>query len=334
MNFEMENVKKTIENSKKILITSHTNCDQDGICSALATKLILEKHYQNKEIVVNIESQLQRNISFLKDFSKIQTENLFKKTKEFKPNLIIFTDGSSFSRFTSNHSELRKVIEKENIRTILIDHHKTENDFKFDFKYNNLRSSCAEETYHLFVREMKLQIDFDIAEVIITGMIFDTGVFRYQNSFFRETANVVADLVEMGINIEKILGFKNIYTKKDFEIFTELNKNLVLKDGYSYSFISDETFKKANPSQEEYKKAYHAWIDLFLRNIEKRPWGFVVRAEGEGKYSVTFRSQKGAQNVRILAQKLGGGGHDYASGATLQAKDINSVIEKIMALLL
>ncbi len=330
----MENIKKTIENSNKILVTSHTNCDQDGICSALATKLIIEKHFSKKEIIVNIESQLQRNISFLKDFSKIKTENLYKKTKDINPDLIIFTDSSSISRFTSNPSELQKHIKENDVMTVLIDHHKTENDFKFNFKYNNLRSSCAEEIYHLFVKEMNLDIDFDIAEVIMTGMIFDTGVFKYQNKFFRETANVVADLVEIEINIEKILGFKNIYTKKDFEVFTELNKNLVLKNGFAYSFVTDEAFKKANLSQEQYKKAYHAWMDLFLRNIEDRPWGFIVRAEGGGKYSVTFRSQKGAQNVRTLAQKLGGGGHDYASGATLQAKDVYSVIEKIIGLIL
>ncbi len=327
-------MKKIIKNSKKILVTSHKNCDQDGICSALATKLILEKHFSDKEITVNIESELQKNISFLKDFSKIKTENLLKEIKEFKPNLIIFTDSSSLERFTSNPSKIKEIIKRENIKTILIEHHKTENDFKFDFKYNNLRSSCAEEIYHLFVKDMNLYIDKEISEIIMTGMIFDTGVFVYQNNFFRETANVVADLVEMGVNVERILSFKNIYTKKDFEIFTELNKNLVLKNNFSYSFITEEFYKKFKPLPEEYKKAYQTWVNLFLKNIEERPWGFIVRPEENSKYSATFRSQKGAQNVRILAEKLGGGGHDYASGATLQAKNINYVIEKIISLIL
>ncbi len=327
-------MKEIIKNSKKILVTSHTNCDQDGICSALATKLILEKHFPNKEIVVNIESELQKNISFLKDFSKIKTENLFEKIKEFKPETIIFTDSSSLSRFTSNPSEVKEIIAKEKIKIILIDHHKTENDFKVDFKYNNLRSSCAEETYHLFVKEMKLDIDVKIAEVIMTGMIFDTGVFSYKNEFFRETANVVADLVEMGVNIEKILSFKNIYKKEYLEVFTQLNKNLTLKNNFCYSFITEEFLKNCTLTADEYKHAYQTWIELFLKNIEGCKWGFIVRAEGNNEYFASFRSQEGAQNVRILAQKLGGGGHDYASGATLQAKDIDSVIEKIISFIL
>ncbi len=330
----MEDIKKAIQKSERVLITSHINCDQDGICSALATKLIIEKNFSKKEVLVNIESQLQKNINFLKGFSKIKTENLSEKTKEFKPDLIIFTDSSSISRFTSNPNEVIVEIEKNKTKTILIDHHRTQTDYAFDYKYNYFRSSCAEEIYHLFVKEMALKIDSDIAEIILTGMIFDTGVFTYNNGFFRETANVVADLVEMGVNIEKIIRSKNIYTKEDFEIFSELNKNLVFKKGFSYSYITDEFYKKINLQEHKYKKAYHAWVDLFLKNVEKRPWGFIVRPEKNGKYSATFRSQEGAQNVRLLAEKLSGGGHNYASGATLQGKNIDSVIEKILSKIL
>lgn len=329
-----KDIKNTIENSKKILVTSHTNCDQDGICSALGTKQIIEKNFSEKEVVVNIESELQKNISFLKGFSDIETENLFEKVKDFKPELIIFTDSSSIERFTSKSKKLLEEIEDSSIKTILIDHHKSDTNFNVDFEYNNNRSSCAQEIYHLFVEELGYTIDLDIAETILTGMIFDTGVFTYYNQFFRETANVVSDLVEMGADIEKILSFKNIYTKKDFEIFNELNKNLVLEKGFSYSYITDEFFEKSKPTQEEYKKGYQAWINLFLKEIEDRPWGFIVRAQGDGEYSVTLRSQKGSRNVRLLAEELGGGGHDYASGATLRAKNIESVIEKIMSKIL
>ena len=94
----------------------------------------------------------------------------------------------------------------------MIDHHKTKPDFSVDVHFNNFRSSCAEEVYHLFVNDLKYKIDSEIAEVILSGMIFDTGVFVYENAFFRETANVVSDLVEMGVNIQKILSFKNIYS--------------------------------------------------------------------------------------------------------------------------
>ncbi len=323
-------MKNLIKDSQKILVTSHMSCDQDGICSALSTKLILEKHFPEKEIEVNIESELQKNISFLKNFSQIKTEKLLEYTKNFKPNLIIFTDSSPLERFSSNPEDLKKEIEGQKIKTILIDHHKTKSDFSFHFVFNNLRSSCAEEVYHLFTKELDLTIDTEIAEVILTGMIFDTGVFVYENKNFRETANVVSDLVEMGVNIQKILTFKNIYSKKDLDMVSELNKNLVLKEGFCYSFISEDFLKQNNFSQDEYKHAYQVWVDLFLKRIEGCPWGFIVRPDGGDIYGITFRSQKGFQNVRELAEKLNGGGHDYASGAKVTADTMNNAIEIIL----
>lgn len=320
----MENIKKVIENSKRILITSHKNCDQDGISSALATKLIIEKNFSNKEILVNIESELQKNISFLKGFEEIEKENLFEKVNIFKPNLIIFTDSSSFSRFTSKNFDLEKY------KTILIDHHKTPVDFKVDFHYNNHRTSCAQEVFQLFIKEMKLDFDSDIAEVILTGMIFDTGVFVYENHAFRETATVVADLVEKGGVIEKILSFKDVYTEKDFEVFTELNKNLVVKKTFVYSFITESFFRNSNLKPEEYKNAYQKWGELFLKNINGCKWGFIVRPNYEKTYSVTLRSTAGSQNVRLIAEQFGGGGHNNAAGFDINAKNIESVVEKII----
>lgn len=329
----MEKIKKEIQKSNRVLVTSHTNCDQDGICSALAVKLIIEKNF-NKKVLVNIESALQKNISFLKGYDDIKTENLFEKIKEFKPDLIIFTDSSSLSRFSSNSDDIKSFVKAENIATMVIDHHRSKIDFDVDYEYNNYRSSCAQEVYHLFVEEMNLKIDLNIAEVILTGMIFDTGVFTYKNNAFRETANVVSNLVEKGVNVEKILGYKNKYFLKDISVFTELNKNLVLKKGFTYSFISEEFLENSDLTPDELKNAYQIWMSLFLRNIGGNTWGFIVRPKGKKLYEVSFRSQENSPNVRELAEELGGGGHDYASGATLEGENIKSVIEKIMSKIL
>jgi bifunctional oligoribonuclease and PAP phosphatase NrnA len=335
---DMQNLKKDLEKSKKILVTSHINCDQDGISSALSTRLILEKNFSKKEIVVNIESELQENISFLKGFSEILTENLFEYAKKFKPDFIIFTDSRWMDRFTENHEELKNLISEENIKTLHIDHHKSNKDLESDYIYNNHRTSCAEEVYHLFVNELELSIDKHIADIILTGMIFDTGVFSYTNHSFRETAEVVSDLVEKGANIEKILAHKNLYTKKDLDMITELNKNLVLKDGFCYSHISEEFLKTQNLSASEYKKAYHAWMDLFLRNIEGCPWGFVVRPSDktykEKTYEIIFRAQSESKNVREIAEQFDGGGHDLASGGRVKADSVEYAIEKILSKIL
>jgi nanoRNase/pAp phosphatase (c-di-AMP/oligoRNAs hydrolase) len=142
----------------------------------------------------------------------------------------------------------------------------------------------------------------------------------------------------MGGDIEKILAHKNLYTKNDLDMISELNKNLILKDGFCYSHISEEFLNKHKMSQSEYKKAYHSWMDLFLRNIEGCPWGFVVRPSdkknNEKTYEINFRAQSEVKNVREIAEQFDGGGHDLASGGRVKADSIEYAIEKILSKIL
>ncbi len=104
-----------------------------------------------------------------------------------------------------------------------------------------------------------------------------------------------------------------------------------MRKGISYSYISHEFLEKNHFTQEEYKKAYDSWVNLFLRNIDNCPWGFIIRPDTKkGFYNVKFRSKKGSKNVRKIAESLEGGGHDYAAAGTVQAKTIEEVIEKIL----
>jgi bifunctional oligoribonuclease and PAP phosphatase NrnA len=331
----MKKFKQDIEESKKILITSHINCDQDGISSALATKLLIDKKFPEKELLINIESELQNNISFLKGFSEIKTDNLADCIKKFKPEMIIFTDGQKINRFSSNYEEVQELIEKEKITIAVIDHHESETTFIANHHYNNLRSSCAEEVYHLFVTELEFKMDKDIAEVILTGMIFDTGVFTYKNNHFRETMNTVADLVEYGVAIENILYYKNRYSRQDLEIISELSKNLVVKEDFCYTYISDKFFKekvlKNKIPLNLFNSGRHIWTRLFLKNIEYCKWGFIIYQSNFLKeYVVTVRSRQVGKTAREFAEKFGGGGHDQASGFSILAKSVKLAEKEIL----
>ncbi len=331
----IKNFKEAIQKSQKILITSHINCDQDGITSALGTKLIIEKNFEGKIVEANIDSALQQNISFLKDFHKIQTKNLVEKIEEFKPDLLIFTDGQVAKRFCEDEDRLLKTIKDRNITSALIDHHDSETTLQTDFRFNNWRSSCAEEIYHLFVKGMNLEIDRDIAEIILTGMVYDTGIFTYKNKYFRETANTIADLLEYGVIIEDIINSKKQYTKMDLKIIGELSNNLEVKDNFCYTYISDEFFNneildKKIP-EDEFKRGRHIWMDLFIKNIKDCSWGFVIyQTYTKNKYKIAARSRQDKIAARNFAENFGGGGHDQAAGFSLEAENIQEALEKIL----
>src|SRR5699024_4703534 len=74
-------------------------------------------------------------------------------------------------------------------------------------------SSTAEMIYKL-INYMNIIIDDDIATCIYTGISTDTGRFMYSNTSY-ETHLIVADLIKIGIDINKIN--MNIYQSKSME---------------------------------------------------------------------------------------------------------------------
>jgi phosphoesterase RecJ-like protein len=59
--------------------------------------------------------------------------------------------------------------------------------------------------------------------------------------------------------------------------------------------------------------------DLFFQSVKEADFGMVMLEEEKGKLGVSFRS-KGIIDVSVLAEKLGGGGHQKAAGCTLYGK--------------
>ena len=45
---------------------------------------------------------------------------------------------------------------------------------------------------------------------------------------------------------------------------------------------------------------------------------------------LSFRSTKGYQDVRVIAEELGGGGHTYASGVLMKADSLDELLEKVL----
>ena len=51
----------------------------------------------------------------------------------------------------------------------------------------------------------------------------------------------------------------------------------------------------------------------------------------KNSWFVSFRSTKGYQDVRVIAEELGGGGHTYASGVLMKEESLENLLEKVLA---
>ena len=171
-----------------------------------------------------------------------------------------------------------------------------------------------------------VKITREIGTCIMTGIITDTGGFRY-SGITPDTFEYTAELIRVGVDIPDIykrtMGTK---TKANFELTKRVVDRMeLLEDGkvsFSYMTSQDEREVNAEPGDHD-----------GLVNIGKDIEGvqvaiFIRQKEDEDVYKVSLRSEDGI-NVSDICLLFGGGGHSRAAGALVKG-NIQEVKEKLM----
>ena len=165
------------------------------------------------------------------------------------------------------------------------------------------------------------------ATLLLTGMMTDTGCFRFANT----TGNCLrtaAKLLDAGAHLAEIVNA--VFFSKSFEQMQFENQlmseelRLACDRRFAYACIKPEMCQKYrfNPLEDE------GLIDL-LRELDSVVIAMLIRREKANCYKISLRSKDAAYPVGPLARQLGGGGHDLAAGATLSAASFAEV-EQLM----
>jgi phosphoesterase RecJ-like protein len=188
-------------------------------------------------------------------------------------------------------------------------------------------SSCSEMIYRLH-DALGLLMDRDTAVLLYTGILTDTGSFRYTNTTCF-THKVVSELLKFNLDIPKI--YKSIYEDIPFEdmkllarilpavrreangkvIWFQIKHNMLRNKKLSFD-LSEHilAFGRAIKGAEV--------VALFKENLGVK-----------NEIRINLRSQ-GKVDVNKIAQFFGGGGHKTASGATVHGK-IDAVRKRVLA---
>jgi len=331
----LKKVKDLINNSQNILITSHYGPDGDAISSVLAVyKLLKEK---DKNISIIIEDSIPKKFSILKNFNKINKGNLVDYLKSNSCDLVILCDVPDLKRVSLKESEeLVTLINELSIKTLCIDHHYLSSwESNFDSFINWGYSSTAETIYELFINKLGYEVDKELADILMTGLLSDTNRFLYgDNETYPKTFSIATKLISLGVNIENLSNSINRISYFSTIIISELIKNIQVSDLYTYSFLSDEFCNseayQSIPSDDR-KSSKNFFIDSYIRNIEKNMWGFIVYKDidVDNNYKGSFRSVRGVVDTTVFTTKLGGGGHKPASGFRFTSTGIDEAIRLI-----
>lgn len=328
-----------IENSQRILVTSHISPDPDAICSALLVGNTLKHNFPANEVVVVLEEQPTRDLSFLTGYEQIKFQPLIQPLNEINPDLLIITDANNLERVSrSNAAEIRNylVANKDKIKTAIIDHHEENDAEPVDAFINTKRPATAEEIYVTFFEQLGMKKPDGYAETTLLGIISDTQRHKFDHPGYRETYRIVTELRDAGASIEKLESKSENYNKNELEALAHLAGNITNSGkGYTFSFITDEfyqSWRAARRPDSDLKMACEDFVDRYIRNFESNQWGFLVSPEpmsGDDWWGVSLRAISGAKDVSAVARALGGGGHKPAAGAKIQANSVQEALEQV-----
>ena len=293
------------------LIFSHNRPDGDTVGSATALRLALKKLGVKADIVCNGD---------IPDKLKYLTETEFyQKTpnKNEKYSACISVDCANEFMF----AELFTYYQKHPL-TFNIDHHVSNGRYA-KFNYVEEASSTCEIIYSLILA-LGVQIDKDIADCLLTGIVTDTGAFCHSN-VTENTLRVASVLKGYDADLHEIikLNFKN-QTKQRSDLYASvISKMRYRLDGRVGIIVITRSDIESAGAVDNMTEGF---IDYPL-TVDSVEVAISLLETGKNRYKISLRS-KGKVNVNEIASIYGGGGHVLASGAVLNGY-LEDIIDKL-----
>jgi len=291
-----QNVLNEIIKYDKIIIHRHTNPDGDALGSQIGLKNLLKHNFPNKSVYA--VGDTSNTYSFMED----STPDIIAD-EEYDGALAIILDSGSSSLISDKRYTLAN-------KTIRIDHHIfCEEIADIEIIDTSYESCCGQITD--FARSCNLRLDPLSAKSLYTGMITDSGRFRYDSTTSRTLA-LASWLLEQPFDTNEI--FRYLYAD-EFEN-KKLKAQFILKVKFTpanvaYIYTDLEEFRSYNMDTFTISRSMvNTMADIKGVDI----WANFT--ETENGVLCELRSSK--YNINPIAVKYGGGGHHKASGATLK----------------
>ena len=295
----MEKILQKIKEYNRIMIFRHVRNDGDCVGASKGLKAILQLTYPEKEIYL-IDQDTAEYLAFLGPEDEPVPEEMYQDA------LGIVVDTASEARISNKNYKLCKEL-------IKIDHH-----IPLE-QYGNLqwveeeRSSCCEMIsvfYETFRDELK--INSEAATYLYTGMVTDSGRFKYSGTN-GDTLRAAATLLDVGVDID------TLYARLYLEAFGYLkfkahvyNRMQITENGVAYLFVDKAMQEEFGLSQEQASACVGN-----LDSIREVICWMVFIENNDDKGSIRVRLRSRFVTINEVAEKYHGGGHACASGATV-----------------
>ncbi|MBA6155492.1 DHH family phosphoesterase [Tenacibaculum sp. S7007] len=295
---------------KNIVIIGHRNPDGDAVGSTLGLKHYFDKKGHTTQVLMPNEYpdflHWIPGSDTVKRFDRQNTQSIKALAKS---DIVFLLDFNALHRVGT---DVQNTLEKYENDFALIDHHQQPDDFKYMYSDTTMSSTCQMVYNFIVMMGDNDLIDKNIATCLYTGIMTDTGSFRFRSTT-STTHRIIADLIDKGAENDRI--HSNVHDANSYSRLLLLGQalsNMKVLPEYKTAFITltEEEKKRFNFEKGDTEGVVNYALSLkgivfaaiFIEDVE------------QGIIKMSLRS-KGKFSVNQFARNyFNGGGHDNAAG--------------------
>ncbi|MEP6989505.1 MAG: bifunctional oligoribonuclease/PAP phosphatase NrnA [bacterium] len=303
---------------RRVALSTHLNADGDGCGSESALARMLAAHGMVPRIVNPTPWPEMFNFLLGDEFTDMTSKG-GKALRDI--DLLIVLDISDVTRL----GNLTETVRALAVPKLVIDHHVASNDPAGTRGVSDVAACATAELIYDVAQVMDWEITPSVARSLYTGMLTDTGGFRFSNTTPRCLA-VAAQLLAHGVDPEEM--YRRIYASAPagrVRLMADVLATLQVDEAHGLTWLTmqaDALEKYAVKAEDLDGIVEHA------RSIAGTRMALFFRDLGHRKVKISFRSI-GGTDVNAFAREFGGGGHAKAAGALVPG-DLAAVRDQVV----
>jgi phosphoesterase RecJ-like protein len=289
-------VLSSIAKAEHLLVTAHARPDGDAIGGLLACWMMLQRMGKRADMALSDRVPcIYRSLP-----CAAQIRHWSRVEGDYDTVILLECDGIERTRLDG----------LENRFLINIDHHTSGRAFA-DVNWIDSDACAVAELVYQLAGAAGIEITPEMATCLYTAVLSDTGSFAYEGTD-ANTFELARNLVRQGA--DPVLIAQEVYFSNPASKILLLGAALanLHHDGrLAWLWVSQKDMERTHAAEEDCEGIVNYAIGI--RGIEV---AVLLRELRDHRVRLSLRS-KGGVNVAAIAERFGGGGHENASGCTL-----------------
>jgi phosphoesterase RecJ-like protein len=307
---DIQAIQLLLSTPKKIAIIPHRGPDGDAMGSTLALYHFLLKNNHYPTVVS--PNDFPDFLAWMPGAEKVK---IYEKDKETTTKILEEAELVFTLDFNALHrvGEMEQVLEKLTTPFIMIDHHQLPDNYA-TYTYSDVTFGSTCEMVYNFISflDKKEDLDKTIATCIYTGILTDSGSFRFPKTT-GTTHRIIAELIDLGVEntlIPTLLFDNSSYNRLQLLGRALQNMKVMMDHKTSYTSLTQDELNSF-----DYIKGDTEGIVNYGLTIKGVVFAAIfIENKEEGIIKISFRSQGPFDVNQFARDHFQGGGHSNAAG--------------------